>query len=157
VVIMLLERQPLAQSRQQHGVVLVGIGRMRPVHSSQFEAVRHAVMASGQPYRGADLDGMATDIHYYMGNSALFDRIMVKKTGDRRCLLVVRCRPAGRGISPQQVAGELERIWAEDLRFDHQAAHALQVTDDTVTLQFVTQGHPGGPYVTGSLIVTWTA
>jgi hypothetical protein len=26
-----------------------------------------------------------------------------------------------------------------------------------VTLQFVTQGHPGGPYVTGSLIVTWTA
>jgi hypothetical protein len=66
------------------------------MHSSQFEAVRHAVMASGQPYRGANLDGMATDIDYYLGNTALFDRIRVMKTGDRRRLLVVRCRPAGR-------------------------------------------------------------
>ena len=130
---------------------------MCPVHSSQFEAVRHAVMASGQRYSSANLDGMVADIDHYLGNAALFDRIRVKKTGDRRCLLVVRCRPASPGISPRQVAAELERIWTEDLRFEYQAAHVLQVNDDTVTLRFVTQWDPGGLYVTGSVIVTWAA
>jgi hypothetical protein len=127
------------------------------MHSSQFEIVRHAVTASGRPYSGANLDGMAADIVYHLGNAAVFDRIRVKKTGDRRRLLVVRCRPAGRDISTQQVAAELERIWTEDLRLEHQAAHVLQVKDETVTLRFVTHEHPGGLYVTGSVIVSWSA
>jgi hypothetical protein len=127
------------------------------MRTSQFEAVRHAVMASGRPYHSADLDGMTADIQYHLGNAALFDRIRVDKTGDRHRLLVVRCRPASPGISLQQVAAELERIWTQDLRFEHQAAHDLQVNDDTVTLRFVTQWAPGGPYVTGSVIVTWAA
>jgi hypothetical protein len=127
------------------------------MHSSQFEAVRHAVMANGQPSSGANLDGMAADILYHLGNAAVLDRIRVKKTGDRRGLLVVRCRPVDRDISTQQVAAELERIWTEDLRLKHRAAHVLQVKDETVTLRFVTQGHPGGLYVTGSVIVSWSA
>jgi hypothetical protein len=127
------------------------------MRNSQFKAVRHAIMANGQPYNSADLDGMTADIHYYLGTAGLFDRIGVKKTGDRRDLLVIRCRPASPGISPQQVAAQLERIWTQDLRFEHQAAHDLQVNDDTVTLRFVTQWAPGGLYVTGSVIVTWAA
>jgi hypothetical protein len=46
-------------------------------------------------------------------------------------------------VLPQRratLSSVIERIWIEDLRFEHQAAYVLQVKDDTVTLQFVTQG-----------------
>jgi len=73
---------------------------------------------------------MTADIHYHLGNAALFDRIRVNKTGDRRRLLVVRCRPTSpaadvRILHPARGTGGRPARWAEVAAWSGRTMHRL--------------------------------
>ncbi len=52
------------------------------------------------------------------------------------------------GVTGQQVAHAVERVWLSDLRYRYREGHVTAVSDDNVVFMGVTQIAPEGFYVT---------
>lgn len=105
---------------------------------------------------GGDLDGLLADIRDVLARSASFSDITTHKTGSRTHLIEARCRRASSSIGEQHIAAELLRAWRENLCYDDFESHAVEVTDTTVILDFITGSDAARLYVTGMIVVDLT-
>ncbi|HET8628647.1 MAG TPA: hypothetical protein VFL91_14595 [Thermomicrobiales bacterium] len=79
----------------------------------------------------------------------------MKKTGDPDCMIEATCRPMSADTAPKALADDLERRWREDIcqGFYSWEAHALAISDEAVTLDFVAVHDGDRRYITGKIVI----
>ena len=79
----------------------------------------------------------------------------MKKTGDPDCMIEATCRPMSADTAPKALADDLERRWREDIcqGFYSWEAHALAISDEAVTLDFVAVHDGDRRYITGTIVI----
>ena len=102
---------------------------------------------------GADLYGLRVDCSFLLDQSPLIEFVRVKQPGEGEHMLVAMCRRKLPTATPEQVAGELERVWMTELWYpDFGAeAHILSYLPEEVSLEFIAM--KGDRYITGLLVV----
>ena len=93
------------------------------------------------------------DFQRSLEQSSLLTRVRVKGTDDLGCMIEATCQPAVNTPTISEIIAEVERLWMEELRYQHFEAHALVRTDYNESLEFVTESGQGGFYVTGRIAV----
>lgn len=119
----------------------------------EFGQLAQKIIAQGLPLAGVDLKGMIADFHHALEASLLLSAIKVRKTGEPTHMIAAFCEPASAASSPTEIAGEVERLWTEELRYSAFEAHALVPSDEEVVLDCLTMLGPQGPYVTARIVV----
>jgi hypothetical protein len=115
--------------------------------------LKRKIMARSVPSSGDDLEGMVIDFQHSLEQSRLLTQMCVKKTGDPGCMIEATCQPAANTLTIPEIIAEIERLWMEELRYQHFEAHAVGRADYDVTLDFITLCEHGSFYVTGSIAV----
>jgi hypothetical protein len=119
----------------------------------ELEALKDRVNERYIQSPGGDLDGMLDDMKASLSRSNMVADLRLRKTGSRHHLVEAHCRRASPLISVAQLQAELARIWEEELRYDDFAAHAFDITNSTVVLDFLTVARSAKLYMTGMIIV----
>lgn len=104
-------------------------------------------------YTGGSVAGLAIDCHFLIDQSSLIEPVDVKKPGDPLLMLDVTCRPRHPGTAPADLAAELERVWLDDLCLASSEEHAITVSEEDITLDFVTLAGDNGPYATDRITI----
>ena len=120
---------------------------------AEFEATKLQILASAPPSSGYDLLGMETDFMFLLARGRVDDSsVRVRKT-DNPARLIEACCRADEGVDLRTAAGDIEEIWLTQLRYGYFEAHVLRVDDERATLDFITQIHDGGFYVSGRVVI----
>jgi len=82
---------------------------------------------------------------------ALWQDMSITRSEGAEWLITGRAR--GRLADSGAIAPQLSRIWGQMLRYPSREAHIVSRTPDGVRLQAVTQGEPGGLWVTADVHV----
>jgi hypothetical protein len=123
------------------------------VEEEQFKALRRFTIAAASPCGTDRLLAYKDDLRAHIGASPLFDPyVVVDVTGEVERMLVARCMAARVGVRPANLAGELQRLWAHELRFRYMEAHVLRFDENRVVLNFLTQMGPSDGFVTGAVV-----
>jgi hypothetical protein len=123
------------------------------VEEEQFKALRRLTIAAARPCGTERQLGFKDDLRAHIGASPLFDPyVEVDFTGDVERMLVARCTAASSGLRPARLAGELQRLWAYELRFRHMETHVVRFDEHRVALNFLTQMGPSDGFITGAIL-----
>jgi hypothetical protein len=125
------------------------------VTSEELEKVKKQVMTQYRRASSRDLEGMSFDARYFLEESAALDVRKIKKTGDASNMLQLICRTATQLRDIKSIASKVENIWLEVLCYSGFEAHAIQVSGNEMTLDFVTVIKNVSQYYTGSIIVNF--
>jgi hypothetical protein len=84
-------------------------------------------MASGWASGGDDLVGMALDVELLLSGSDRLDpdSVDVNRTSNREALIAGSCSPA-KGVSAEEAALEIERVWLEQISYRYFRASRVQ-------------------------------
>lgn len=115
-----------------------------------------------KPYDGEDLQGFRIDFDHFLSETELFSDIDFEETGNKECLLIVKCKLSKKDIQPRLVAETIIRTWKNNLATSNQLYKVELKVDadtnsdkllllDTFTLTF---GSWHSIYLTGQIIVT---
>lgn len=116
-----------------------------------FHMLRAAVQANASPGSGSDLATMEGNLRDLLLDSGMFETVEVEHTDDPDQLVVALCqfRP---DYDERDVAGYVERVWDDGLRYPFWEAHSLLVDDEHVELQGATRVSQSGHYATVHLV-----
>jgi hypothetical protein len=121
--------------------------------SKEFQAKLHSALRNARS-SSRDLSAFALDVEYYLGQTGLFSRIELKKTGEPQRALLVRCQLRDSYTLMAAVVEQLQRVWVEaplgyDGKYD-----IYQLWHDTgvVQMNFVTVRSPD-VVITGEIVV----
>jgi hypothetical protein len=123
------------------------------MNEDEFARARRRIAAQGFPSSGKDFKGMLADFHDSLERSDLLALRSVKKTGEPERMIEALCEPAAETLTIPEAIAEIERIWMNELRYQHYEAHSLSRRDYELSLEFVTLDGPGSFYVTGQIAV----
>ena len=117
----------------------------------QFHKVRTAIQTDASPGRGQDLRAVERTLSEMLLDSGLFEDVEVEHTDDVDKLVIALCRfrPF---YTVRDVAGRLEEIWSDKVRYPFWARHAVLCDDDQVELEGASRVGPRGHYVTVHLV-----
>lgn len=121
--------------------------------ADELNGLRKKITSQGIPLAGVGMKAMMVDFHHALEASPLLGRIKVRKTGKPVHMIAAFCEPASAASSPSEIAGEMERIWMEELRYHAFEAHAFVPSDEEAILDGLTMMGPQGPYVTARIDV----
>jgi hypothetical protein len=119
----------------------------------EFDAMKRRTLETFRPCGIDDLTGMIVDIEYSLDESPLFEDSVVNMTSRVDCLVAAQCRAVPASTSVHEVENELERIWTNELRYQHSEAHTVVADESTVILRAVTTSEIGGYFVTVEITV----
>lgn len=130
----------------------------RMVDFEEFERVRADICASGPASDGDNLLGMEMDACAFLDSplNAHGDRVPWHDMTVRRsegAEWLITGRASGRVRDATSITEALSRIWEEHLRYSYRAAHTVVADGNSVSLRAVTQGGPGGIWVTAEIQV----
>ncbi|WP_066405200.1 hypothetical protein [Flavisolibacter tropicus] len=114
-----------------------------------------------KPYDGADMQGYCIDFDHYLSETELFSDIDFEETGDKQCMLLVKCKLVKRDIQPRLIADTVIESWKKKLATSNQLykvdlqvksdIHSDKLLLDKFTLTFASWHTI---YLTGQIIVT---
>jgi hypothetical protein len=119
----------------------------------EFSQLRRKLIAQCLPLAGADLKGMIEDFHHALEASPLLSRIKVRKTGEPTHMIAAFGEPGSAASSQTEIAGEMARLWRDELRYAAFEAHTFVPSDEEAILDCLTLMAPHGPYVTARIVV----
>lgn len=116
-----------------------------------FHTLRLAVQGNAYPGSGRDLQHVAENLRDLLVETGLFQEVEVESTDDPDQLVIGLChfRP---DLSEDDVAGVVERLWDERVRYPFWEAHALLLDDSYVEFEAATRSSGTGHYVTVHLV-----
>jgi hypothetical protein len=114
------------------------------VEPDELGAIAARVIKEGRPYRGVDLEGAALDADHALV-AAGFTPPEFIQTSELKQMVVYRCRPNWSPVQAEDVVRRLEDGWVEDGAFE-QESHSIAVSDELVSLEFVTWWDDGAFY-----------
>ena len=117
----------------------------------QFQRMRTAIQVNASPGRDADLALVEGNLRHVLMDSGLFEEVEVQHTDDLDQLVIALCRFRPE-YTEADVAGGLERIWADRVRYPFWAAHAIRTYADQVEFQAASRHSERGHYVTVHLV-----
>ncbi len=129
----------------------VPAGHHLAMNLMQFHRMRTALQVNASPGRGRDLETVERTLRRQLVESGLFERVEVGHTDDPDRLVIALCR-FGPFRSGLDVAGSLEAIWSQGIRYPFWEAHAVRATDDHVELDAASRKGVGRHYVTVHLV-----
>ncbi len=105
---------------------------------------------------GDNLLGFEIDLVQGLERSGQFTGVTIKRTDQRTCKLIATCTTTNSDTAT--VATSLQRIWKEQLCYEHFEAHDVQQATNSVILRFVTRSgdHAEDLCVTGEIIASGT-
>lgn len=134
------------------------------LNPEDFAKAKAEICAFGARSTGDDLLGMEIDFCVYLGDPAYADEgeegpglwqdMSIRQSEGAEWLITGRAH--GRPADADAIAAQLSRIWDQVLRYPYREAHTVRRTPDGIRLQAVTQGEPGGLWVTADVHVDLT-
>ena len=118
---------------------------------TQFHRMRKAVQVNAAPGSTGDLATVERSLRSMLMSSGLFIEVEVEHTDDPDQLVIALCT-FDPHLAEADVAGQLERIWADRVSYPFWEAHALLVEPDHVELEAASRPSAGGGYVTVHLV-----
>lgn len=128
-------------------------GECMQLDPSELEQLKERVADQYQETNIGDLEGMIADCLREVEASPLFTSVAIRKTGSPVHQIDVECRAADPATAPETLAGELTRIWLEQLRYDDFEAHAIIMTEHAIVLDFLTVARGPRIFATGMIVV----
>ena len=118
---------------------------------TQFHKMRTAVQVNASPGFGAEVATVEGSLRGLLMASGLFENVEVEHTDDKDQLVIALCRfrPF---YSEHDVAGRLEAIWDDRVRYPFWEAHAIRVEDGHIEFEAATRASSVGHYVTVHLV-----
>jgi hypothetical protein len=103
---------------------------------------------------GDNLLGFEIDLVQGLQRSGQFTGVTIKRSNQPSCKLVAACATVNSDTA--SVTTSLQRIWKEQLCYEHFEAHDVQQTSSSVILRFVTRSgdQAGDLCVTGKIIAS---
>ncbi len=116
-----------------------------------FHTLRRGVQINAFPGSERELAPVRAALQQVLLDSGLFEDIEVDATPDPNQLLIGLCH-FREGVTAQDVAGYLESVWNDRLRYPWWEAHAVIVDTDHVEFEAATRHSVHGHYVTVHLV-----
>jgi hypothetical protein len=114
-----------------------------------------------KPYAGENMQGYRIDFDYYLSDTELLTDIDFEQTGNKECMLIVKCHLVKKDIQPRLVANTVIDTWKENLATSNQLykvelqtkpdIHSNKLLLEKFTLTFASWH---SIYLTGQIIVT---
>jgi hypothetical protein len=118
---------------------------------TQFHTLRTAVQDNAAPPTGVALASMEGDLRDLLMASGLFEDVEVDTTDNPDELVIALCQ-----FKPEHkesdVAGALERIWQDRVRYPFWEAHSVIVAPEHVEFEGATRFSSAGHYATVHLV-----
>lgn len=117
----------------------------------QFHRMRKAIQVNAAPGSTRDLTTVEASLRSMLVSSGLFADVEVERTDDPDQLVIALCT-FDPHVAEADVAGRLERMWADRVSYPFWEAHVLLVESDHVELEAASRPSPVGGYVTVHLV-----
>jgi hypothetical protein len=124
---------------------------IRVMNLTQFHRMRKAVQVNAAPGSTGDLATVERSLRSMLMSSGLFVDVEVEHTDDPDQLVIALCT-FDPHVAEADVAGQLERMWADRVSYPFWEAHALLVEPDHVELEAASRPSALGGYVTVHLV-----
>jgi hypothetical protein len=117
----------------------------------QFHKMRTAIQDNAYPGSGTDLETVESNLREVLMASGVFERVEVEHTNDLDRLVIALCdfRP---DFDEFDIAGRIEELWHDQVRYQFWEAHSLMVDREHVEFQAATRADVHGHYVTVHLV-----
>ncbi|MGH3493364.1 MAG: hypothetical protein ACRDQ1_09030 [Sciscionella sp.] len=117
----------------------------------QYHTLRTAVQDNAPRGTTGDITTVERNLRDLLDSSGLFESVEVEQTDDPDNMVIAMCefRP---GLAESAVAAQLEKIWAERVRYPFWEAHALRVEKEYVEFEAASRHSNSGHYVTVHLV-----
>jgi hypothetical protein len=149
----------------REGSKTVGKGTITRILSPDFnywdtESFFEKLNTNIKPYDGADMQGYRIDFDHYLSVTDLFSEIKLEETGNKECMLLVKCKLTKKDVQPRLVSDTVINTWKKNLAMSNQLykvdlqvksdLHSDKLLLDKFTLIFATWH---SIYLTGQIIV----
>ena len=118
---------------------------------TRFRTLRTGVQGNAAAPSGEQLDSLAGDLRDLLMASGLFEEVEVETTDDPDGLVIALCQ-----FKPEHdeldVAGALESIWNDQVRYPFWGAHSILTAPEHVELEGATRVSASGHYATIHLV-----
>lgn len=118
---------------------------------TQFHTLRTAMQGNALPPTGVALASMEGDLRELLLDSGLFEDVEVETTDNPDALVIALCQFKP-DLSESDVAGTLERIWQDRVRYPFWEAHSTILAPEHVEFQAATRFSSNGHYATVHLV-----
>ncbi|HET7385423.1 MAG TPA: hypothetical protein VFJ19_02015 [Nocardioidaceae bacterium] len=117
----------------------------------QFHTLRTAVQDNAPRGTTGDVTAVEGNLRSLLESSGLFEKVEVEQTDDPDRLVIAMCefRPY---LAEKAIAAQLEKIWADRVRYPFWEAHALRVDGEHVEFEAASRNSNAGHYVTVHLV-----
>ncbi len=105
---------------------------------SEYHTKRRGIQASARPAGPAELAPLAAELERALDATVVLEDVEVAATDDVDRLVIAMCR-FDDDLGEQHVAGLVEELWQDRLRFGFWEAHATLVDDGHVEFQGATR------------------
>lgn len=109
-----------------------------------------------EPSSGDNLLGMEYDIEHAFESSEVFDKVMIKRTEDNRCMFQITLSVSDNVEILHDVSDALTEAW-DFIQYQYYGASSVIIGQDKAALRFVTVIGENQFYVTGLVWVKGTA
>jgi len=116
-----------------------------------FHTLRRGVQNNAHPGSERDLAAMRAALQQVLADSGLFEDVEVDATRDPNQLVIGLCHFRD-GVTADDIAGYIERVWNDRLRYPLWEAHAVIVDPDHVEFEAATRESVTGHYITVHLV-----
>lgn len=116
-----------------------------------FHTLRKGVQTNAYPGTERELAPLRAGLQQALVESGLFDDVEVAATDDPNQLVIGLCH-FPEGVTEQDIAAYIERVWNDRLRYPLWEAHAVILDEDHVEFEAATRQSTTGHYVTVHLI-----
>ena len=112
---------------------------------------RRAIQLSAYPGSNREVKTMESTLRSLLMATGLFEEVEVERTDDPDQLVIAMCKFSP-NYSESDVAGAIERLWRDRVRYPFWEAHGLVVHDEFVEFEAATRTSTTGHYVTVHMV-----
>jgi hypothetical protein len=116
-----------------------------------FHKMRTAIQGNAAPASHQDLATLEGTLRDHLMATGLFVQVEVERTDDPDRFVIALCE-FDPDLSAEDVAGVLERMWQDKLRYPFWEAHAFKVENGHVEFEAASRHSNQGHYVTVHLV-----
>ncbi len=116
-----------------------------------FHKLRTGVQVNAAPGSAEAIARAAEDLKEGLLATGLFEEVEVDRTDNPDSLVIALCH-FNPGLTEAQVAGRLEQLWEDRLRYQFWEAHAMLLDEGHVEFEAATRSGSAGHYVTVHIV-----
>jgi hypothetical protein len=118
---------------------------------TKFHTLRTAVQGNAVPPSRVELSSMEGDLRDLLMTSGLFEDVEVETTDNPDALVIALCQFKP-DLTEADIAGALEEIWNDRVRYPFWEAHSIIVAPEHVEFEGATRFSSVGHYATVHLV-----